>query len=222
MKLQRADQDFILIHVFWGFLAAFCLQATSLPPGWRIFIIVAGYHIILPLFARQVKYNGWLQLWQFTSILSLLQILPDLYLSRVLGILSFPETGSPTIGGVPLFMGGLWAIPLFIIVYLGRRFKGPAAFWIVSSASALIFIAAESILWQMPIWQAVNVTQIAHVALYVILPEILLGITSLRAFEWSLNRAIHIKIAAAFFVSAAYFVNLNLCYFLVEKIIFGN
>jgi hypothetical protein len=222
MKINRADQDLILVHAFWGFFTAFCLSATTLPLGWRIFMAVVGYHIILPLFARQVKYTGWLQLWQFLLILSILQVFPDWYLSNILGVLRFPDTGSPAIGGVPLFMAGMWTIPLFVVVYLGRRIQGKATFWLVSLATGLLFIGSEAILPSLPIWQAINVTKFGEVAVYIALPEILLGITTLRAFEWSLNQSLGKKFIAALAVMLIYVVNATICYFLVEKIIFRN
>ncbi len=219
MKLNRADQDFLLIHAFFGFFSAFMLAATTLPLGWRILVIVIAYNLLIPFFARRVGYKGWFELWSFSLPLSMLQIFPDWWLSQGLGILVFPNTGVPFIGTVPIFMAGMWVIPFFIIIYLGRRFQGKFSGLVAALASGVIFLGSEATLWALPVWYAQNVTQAAHIALYLIIPEILLGYTALRAFEWSLGKSFFKKLGAALAVMLGYLININLFYFVIEKII---
>jgi hypothetical protein len=48
--------------------------------------------------------------------------------------------------------------------------------WLVTVLSALIFLGSEATLRSIPIWQAQNVQQNAHIGVYLIVPEIFLGI----------------------------------------------
>jgi hypothetical protein len=156
--------------------------------------------------------------------LSLLQIFPDWFLSAVLGVLVFPDTGSPRVGDVPLFMGGLWIIPLFIIVLLGRRvqvrFTKNLAILAVCIASAVLFLGSEAVLWLIPIWYAHGVTMIAHVAIYLIVPEILLGLFTFLAFETFHTDMIWHRLGAAFTVMVIYLGNLCFFYLIIEHLIF--
>lgn len=218
-KLARADRDFLLLHAFFGFCVLFVLNASILPLGWRITALVIFYNLLLPAFARAVRYEGWFELWTYLLPLSLLMILPDWFLAEALGVLVFPDTGAPFIGPVPVFMGGMWVIPFFIIIYIGRRFRGPRAPYLAGLASGIIFLASEATLWRLPIWIAQNVAQVAHIAWYLVVPLILVGVFALWGFEWSLGKSFWHKLAAGFMVMVIYIGNTGLFYLLVERVL---
>jgi len=218
MKLAQPDRDLILTYVFFAFTTLFLLQATALSLGWRIFSAILLYNLLIPFVAYRLRYTAWMRMWQFLLPLSLLQIFPDWFLSQVLGVLNFPDTGAPFIGTVPLFMGGMWIIPLFVILYLGQRFpKQNSAMVIISSA--VFFLAAEATLWTLPIWTAQNVTQVYHIAVYLIVPEILLGLTTFWVYLYVKDRSLLFRLGGAFIVTVTYLGNVALFYLLVEKVI---
>ncbi len=217
-KFARADRDLTLLHALFGFTALFALNAEVFTLGWRITGLVIFYNLLLPAFARAVNYSGWLELWTYLLPLSILMIAPDWFLAEVLGVLVFPDTGAPFVGPVPIFMGGMWVVPLFIIIYIGRRFRGRYAPYLAGLASGVIFLASEATLWQIPIWMAQNVAQVGHVAWYLVAPLTMLGVFALWGFEWSLGKSFWHKLAAGFLVMLTYIGNTGLFYLLVERV----
>jgi hypothetical protein len=151
--------------------------------------------------------------------LSILQIFPDWFLSSQLDVLVFPNTGGPFIGTVPLFMAGMWTIPLLLIVYIGRRVPPPYANWAVIAVSAILFLGSEATLWVLPVWYAQHVTQIFHVAIYLIAPEILLGLYTFYAAEWVREKSLGYRLGAAFTVMITYLGNVSLFYLIIEKVV---
>jgi hypothetical protein len=222
--LKRTEGDAILLHLVFAAVALLALIIPSaMPVGPRLYGLVILYNIMVPVVAWRRRHHEWLMLWLFLVPLSLLQIFPDWFLASELGVIIFPDTGSSRIGDIPLFMGGLWTIPLFIIVLTGRRiearFTRKLALLSVCIASAILFVGSEAILWQIPIWHATGVTVIFHVAIYLIIPEILLGLSTFLAFEASYLRALWYRLGAAFTVMIIYLGNLCFFYFVVEHLL---
>jgi hypothetical protein len=222
---HETERDAILLHTFFGVIVVLTLFISSgLSIGQRLCALVIVYNIMVPVVALLRRHHDWLAIWLFVFPLSLLQIFPDLFLSSVLGVIVFPDTGSPRVGDVPLFMGGLWIIPLFIIVLLGRRvqvrFTKNLAILAVCIASAVLFLGSEAVLWLIPIWYAHGVTVIAHVAIYLIVPEILLGLFTFLAFETFHIDMIWYRLGAAFTVMVIYLGNLCFFYLIIEHLIF--
>jgi len=122
-------------------------------------------------------------------------------------------------------MAGMWTIPLFIIVFLGRRVAAQGArnvaLMAVAVASVLLFVGSEATLWIILIWRARDVTMAAHVAVYLIVPEIILGLSAFLAFESSLHRSIWHKLSGAFAVMLIYLEGLSLIYLVVEQLLLG-
>jgi hypothetical protein len=171
------------------------------------------------------NYREWLNVWVFLVPLSALQLFPDWFLATELGVIVFPDTGSPTIGPIPVFMAGMWTIPLFIIIWAGRRAeerrgKGVAQI-AVAVLSGLIFVASEATLWRIPIWWAQGVTTIGGVGIYLIVPEIVLGLSAFWAYKWSETRSIIEKLWAAFVVMLIYIGGLSFFYLVVEELLLG-
>jgi hypothetical protein len=156
-------------------------------------------------------------------IISIFQVMPDWFLSAQLGILIFPEDGFVKIGEVSAYMAGLWAIPLFVIIFIGRsvqkRFSLRAALWSVAVSSLVIFAGSEETMWMIPSWQAVNVTTLGHVAVYLLIPEIILGLSAFLGYEAIKGKKHWFKIPAAFLIMLLYIGSLSFFYFLLETLI---
>jgi hypothetical protein len=223
--MKNAERDAILLHVVFGVTTLIIL---SLPTGWgsvgmRLLWLVLIYNLALPIIAILQKHIIWLQLWAFLLPLSILMIFPDWFLASELGTLVFPQTGAPYIGMIPVYMAGMWIIPLFIIIFTGlqveSRWNRPAAIWAVALLSLLLFAGSEAVLWTVPIWVAISVATVGHIAVYVVLPEILLGLSAYSAYQASVGRSILHRLAAAFVVMLLYTGSLNFFFFLIERLI---
>lgn len=220
-------RDVILAHILFSVI---CIVILLLPIsgeiGLRLFILVVVYNILIPLLAVVRKHRSWIPLWLFSLILSLFMVMPDWYLAEVLGTLVFPPDGFPKIGAVSSYMAGLWAIPIFIILFVGdwvRRSKSEARGYLaVAILSLVIFLVAEETMWMLPSWYAIGVTMIGHVAIYIIIPEILLGLSTFLCFLNVKDRAVIWWILGAFVVMVFYIGNASFFYFLIEKIILGT
>lgn len=198
-------------------LAALAMKPT-VPIGLGVLAAAVFFNVIFPLAAVWGQHHEWLRLWTFLVPLSAMMVLPDWYLSAKLEVLVFPETGSPTIGTVPVFMAILWTIPLVLIVWLADHLRGWGSYLIAGTLSAVLFWGSEALLWRLPIWHAQNVSQIEHVAIYLLIPEVLLGITTLAAYRWSGRKSILARLAAAYLVMIIYLGNLVGFYFVFEHL----
>lgn len=107
-----------------GFHAVFAAVAVAvlLIPvpalGLRVLALVVIYNVALPVFARRTDDDVLWVTWVVLAPMSVLMVLPDWFLSAVLGTLRFPDTGAPYIGTMPLFMAGMWAIALIPVMLL--------------------------------------------------------------------------------------------------------
>ncbi|MEO1087767.1 MAG: hypothetical protein AAFY88_26330, partial [Acidobacteriota bacterium] len=178
------------------------------------------FNIGFPVFAISCVEPRWARLWSFIFPLSLLQIFPDWHLAQNLGTLVFPDLGFPQIGPVSLFMGLLWAVPLILIVDTGERlaerFGLPAAAFGAAALSLVIFGIAEATLTLIPVWHAQNVTLVGPVALYVLLPEAVLGAAAWWAFRVTEHRGLARTLAGALAVMLLYAASLHLSWWLLE------
>jgi len=224
MPLTRSEKDATIIHGLFTLLCGIVIFVfRDIPVGQRLLFLVVVYNIGMPAWGFFRKDKEWIGLWLFTFILSLFQVFPDWFLSAQLGILVFPEDGCFKIGTVSGYMAGLWAIPLFIILFTGDRINArvsrPAAYGGVAVLSLLIFGGSEAFLWLLPSWYAQNVAMIGHVAVYILIPEIILGVSAYACFQAIRTKPHWIKIPAAFLVMQLYLGSAAFFYFLVEKII---
>jgi hypothetical protein len=142
---------------------------------------VIGFHLVLAVVATRAGTDPWLRrAWAVLAPLSVVMVLPDWFLSEVLGVLRFPDTGGPFLGTVPVAMSGMWTIALLPVVGIalavGLR-RGPAAGrWTAAGAGLLLFGAAERLAPALPLWEPVGVREVAGVAVYVLLPEVVLSV----------------------------------------------
>lgn len=224
MTLTRSEKDAILIHGVFTLLCGIVVFVfREIPIGRRLLFLVVVYNMGMLAWGILRKDAKWRDLWIFTFVLSLFQVFPDWFLSAQINILVFPEDGCFKIGTVSGYMAGLWTIPLFIILFTGERvserISRPAAYGGVALLSLLIFGGSEAFLWMLPSWYAQNVTMIGHVAVYILIPEIILGVSAYACFQAIRTRPHWIKIPAAFLVMQLYLGSAAFFYFLVEKII---
>jgi hypothetical protein len=150
-------------------------------------------------------------------------LFPDWFLSAELGILVFPDDGFIKVGTVSLYMMGLWTIPLFLIIFIGtsvqERYSKLTTYLLVAVLALAIFGLAEQSMWMLQSWYAQNVTMIGHVALYIVIPEIILGLSTYFGFKYIQEKSPLIKIPVSFFIMLIYLGSAAFFYFLIEHII---
>lgn len=222
--LQDNEKDALIIHCIFAVLCVLVLMAPLHPRiGIRMLAMVIIYNLIMPLWGLIRRDSNLINLWLFSLILSLLQVFPDWFLSQGLQVLVFPDDGCFKIGTVSGYMAGLWAIPIFIIVFIGERvyvrYSNRAAYITVALISLIIFAGSEQTLWALPSWYAQNVRMIGHIAVYIIIPEIFLGLAAYFAYQHVTRLSHWYKFPAAFSVMQVYLGSAVFFYFLVEKII---
>jgi hypothetical protein len=219
-----SDRDLILLHVVFAIL---CVIVLTLLPGVvigvRLLLLVVTYNLMVPLFGKWRNHSDWLKIWTFVFPLSILQVIPDWYLAAELNVIVFPDSGFLAIGTIPIYMAGLWAIPLFIILYLGTRIdqKGSLHFTLltVGILSLVIFGISEETLWALPAWYAQNVTTIGHVAIYIIIPEIILGVSTFIGYNQTKDKQWIFKIIWVYLIMVLYIGNASLFYFFIENVL---
>ena len=112
---------------FHAVVAVVAVVVLALPwpaLGVRITVIVLAYHLGMLLVVRTVGGPGWGRAWLVLAPLSVLKVAPGWFLSAELGTLSFPDTGAPFVGTVPVFMAGMWVMALFPLVLVAGRLEG--------------------------------------------------------------------------------------------------
>ncbi|MBN1533196.1 MAG: hypothetical protein JXA20_11080 [Spirochaetes bacterium] len=226
MHMNRSETEALLFHAAF---AALCGAVMAVPAGAgagvRFLALTVLYNTVLPLYARLRGHDGWMPLWRYSLVLSLFQLFPDWILTEVMGILVFPEDGLFKIGTVSGYMPLLWTIPLFILLFAAesvRERKGEAAAYLAAGLIAFIlFVGSEQTLWILGSWYPRRVTMVGHVALYIIVPEVLLGIYGYYGYRTSSNRGVAV-IGAAFSVMLVYTGAAALSYLIIERIIAGG
>jgi hypothetical protein len=84
-----------------------------------------------------------------------------------------------------------------------------------------IFGLAEQSMWMLQSWYAQNVTMIGHVALYIVIPEIILGLSTYFGYKYIQEKSHLIKIPVTFTIMLLYLGSAAFFYFLIERIILG-
>ena len=227
MNLTRSEKDAVQLH---GAFAVICAALLAAPVqagiGIKLLALVLLYNVSVPVLARLRGHGEWTPLWKFALVVSVFQVFPDWFLSAQLGVLVFPEDGLFKIGTVSGYMAGLWAIPFFIIGFLGLRVEarlgGRSALIAVALASLAVFGMSEMTVWMLPSWYAVNLKGMAgHVALYILVPEVVLGLSFYRAWRAAAGKSFGTAVLYGFLVMLLYLGSACFFYFLVEKIILG-
>ncbi len=223
--LTDVERDFIIIHLIFSIICGIVLFIPGMPIGIKLFILVIVYNIIVPLVGIWRKYTDWLNIWLLSFILSMLQIWPDWFLSAQLEVLVFPDDGLFKIGTVSAYMLFLWAIPLFIILFIGRsvneRGSLNTTYLIVALMSLLIFGISEMTIWMIGSWHAQNVTMIGHAAIYIFIPEVILGISTYYSYTQIREKNHFVIIPTTFIIMLLYLGSAAFFYFLFERVLFA-
>jgi hypothetical protein len=222
-KLPATEKDALIIH---GLFTLLCLIILTLPvnlgAGVKLFILVIVYNILIASYGILKKDSKWYGIWLFSLILSIFQVFPDWIIADILKAIVFPEDGLFKIGSVSGYMAGLWAIPMFLIIFICEKISAgisrPAAYIAAGIIAFLIFFISEQTVWLIPSWYAVNVKMIGFSAVYIIVPEIILGLGAYRCYEEIRDRPHWMKVPAAFLVMLLYTGSVVFFYFLVERI----
>ncbi|TFG04952.1 MAG: hypothetical protein EU539_09955 [Promethearchaeota archaeon] len=223
--LNEIERDFILIHILFAVICVVILTLLiSLSIGIKLFILVIIYNSIIPLFGAWRKHEEWINIWLFSFILSIFQIWPDWFLSAELNILVFPDDGLFKIGTVSGYMLFLWAIPFFIIIFTGKqiqeRYSKQKSYWFVGLISFLIFGISEMTIWMIGSWYAQNVHMIGNAAIYILIPEIILGLSTFHGYEKIKGKQMWCKILIAFVIMLLYLGSAGFFYFLIERVLY--
>ncbi|AOP34328.1 hypothetical protein A0128_10990 [Leptospira tipperaryensis] len=222
--MKFSEKHVLGFHAVFTILAALILFSPgSLSTGWRMFCIVLLYNAGLPLFSSIWTHERWMDLWFFLLPLSFFQVFPDWFLSKVIGSVEFPADGFPKIGTVSGYMAGLWVIPLFLSTFISIRYRkrvsqAPAiqSYLIGGSVAFLIFLGSEEFSYLIPVWFAKNVFTVGHVAVYVLIPEFILGAFAAYAYHVSEYASLPEKVLWAFLTMLVYLGALAFFFLLIE------
>ena len=181
-QLTGPRVGWLWLHLGFAVAAAVGLLLPAPALGWRVLVMVVGYHVALVLQARLTRDQVLWRAWAVLAPFSVLMVLPDWFLAAELGVLVFPDTGGPFIGAVTLAMAGMWTIALMPVVLLAWTVtaRRTLAAGVVAAAVAggLLFFGAELVAPRIPLWEPVGVTLVAGVARYVLPPEIVLSVAA--------------------------------------------
>tara|TARA_Y100001937_G_scaffold128230_4_gene203332 strand:+ start:33287 stop:33973 length:687 start_codon:yes stop_codon:yes gene_type:complete len=221
-----------LITLLFAVVSALTL-ITSVPVGWKFLFLVLVFAALFGGFSYREK-QRWPELWAiwtFSTVVSVFQVLPDWFLSQVLGVLVFPEDGLFKFGTVSGYMAGLWAIPFFFTLLAARSYQGSfsSTQWlshgfsvraggVAAAVALLIFATSEATLWILGSWYARDVMMLGHVALYVLIPEALLGFFLYQYFHTSQGQRPLVVVLNGLKVSILYTGCLALSYLFLEKV----
>jgi len=219
------ERDALLVHlVFVLACVAILILPIGIEIGIKLFILVILYSLLIVVVGLLRDYKEWIYIWIFIFLISVFQIFPDWILSAELNILVFPEDGLFKIGTVSGYMVGLWVIPLFLIIFTGKqlqeRFSKRIAYIFVIISSLLIFGLSEQSMWILQSWYAQNVIMIGRLAVYIIVPEIILGVSTYYCYEVIKEKSHLLKIPMAFLIMIIYLGSAVFFYFIIDQIIF--
>jgi hypothetical protein len=215
-------RDAVAFHLAFGVVCAVVLALPFSTLGWRILGAVVIYHVALPLVARWRGHREWTQTWGFLLLLSVCLVLPDMALVDVVGALRFPDLGGPRLGSVPLAMAGMWAIPLWIVIAVADRYPSrPLSGRLIWAGVAgfVLFVGSEAILPLLPLWEPVGVTTLGTVALYVVVPEVLLSVVTYLVFDLTRRKSLPVRLTAATLIPLLYLGSLVASYDFVEVVL---
>lgn len=223
---NKSIKDFVIIHVIFAILAAITLLfpfPTATIDG-KMLIIVILYNALIVVEFNLKGYSEWRNIWLFSITLSLLMVFPDWYLAETLGALVFPTGGLPMIGGaIPIYMAGLWAIPFFIIIFIGSEIQKKKStqftYLIVSIITVIIFVLSELTLVYLPSWTATVTGMTGNLAWYIIIPELLLGLSAFICYNAITGREIWMNLTGSFIVMILYIGTASFFYFIIETLL---
>ncbi len=210
----------IRFHLFF-IPPALLLFTLPLTLGKSIFFSVILYHILFLGYATYYKISEWKSIYLFLAPLSFFLVFPDLYLSYFLGVLIFPNSGFFHWISVSDYMAGMWVIPLFLALQFGKeissRYTDTMGALAAGLFAAVLFTLSEELCALIPIWYARKVRMISHVALYVIIPEGILGYSVYWMYD-KVKGNFTMSVVGGFLTAMIYTGSLVLFFFFIEVI----
>lgn len=224
-KLPIFEESLLfLFFVTFGIISILTMRYVNLEPGVKFASLTAAFHLFLVILSKSFRLFTPFHLWKFLFPLSIFLIFPDWFLSDVLGVLVFPADGFLKIGTVSGYMAGLWVIPLFILVYTGIKLEERSVsiigtcLW-VATLSLVVFGGAEATSWMLNSWYAQNVTKVSGIAVYVLVPEMILGVVTYLAYQGFSQSHFLLQIGIGFLIMIQYLGSLTFFYLLIERIL---
>ncbi|CAB9511895.1 expressed unknown protein [Seminavis robusta] len=224
----------IRYHFYFAVIALGSLLLVSTSDG-MVLALVIGWHVGMlwnMLFRSGTKSS--LLLWDmytFSSLTSIFQVLPDWFLVKSLQTLEFPTRGTDSarvavvwsIGqAVPCYMAGMWAIPFFLILTATAAVSSSGSvggYWRSALVSLLIFGSSEYLLYFLDLWRCTDRVRhriLGHVAVYVLPAEAILGPVLLHHFWQTRGGTWTAKLGGAIVTMLCYTGSLALCHLLME------
>lgn len=202
--MKASIREALWFHLlFFAVSTPVLLFARGTTLGQGLLFLTLGYNVGLPLYALMRGHAEWLKLWMFLLPLSCGQILPDWALVQIAGTLTFPDHGQWRIGGaVPVYFMGLWIMLLFPVTLLSDNTR--SRYLTAAALSLLLFGFWEWAALPLQLWQPQNVRTIAGVAIYVLIPEVFLGLMTLRAYRNTRGSGIIQQVFSALAVNLLY------------------
>lgn len=188
-----SDRAALALSAAWALATGALLAAPVGPVGMRILAAVVLWHVAVVAVGVWRGDAAWRSAYVLVAPMSVLLLLPDQFLAVGLHTIAFPDTGAPFVGRIPVFMAGMWAIPLSAIVLAGRaaeRRGGPA--WGVAAGTVLglaVLASSEALSDALPIWTPVGVPMWGPVAAYVLPAEALLAAATVWADQITRGRS---------------------------------
>lgn len=185
-RVTTVERDLAVLHAVFAVVAAVVLLIDG-PLGWRIAVLLVLYDVAIVAVARRHRDVELLRLWVFAAVLSVWQVLPDVFLVEGLGTLVFPDDGFPDIGAVTGVMAALWTVPIVVVVAAGtaaeRRRGSGIGNLTAGLVAAGVFVLGEMTLTSAGLWEARGVPSAGGVAAYIVPAEVLLGVAAFRTFH---------------------------------------
>jgi hypothetical protein len=202
--MQIALREAVWFHLlFFVGAAPVLLFMHDIALGTGLLWLTIAYNLAIPAIGLLRGHAEWLWLWLFLVPLSLAQVLPDWALVSIAHTLVFPDLGALRVGGeVPVYFMGMWMTLLFPITLFANAQRSPYA-----SAGLMSLLAFAFWEWTAPllnIWYNRDVSHLGSMALYPLIPELLLGLTTLWAYRTLKSASTMARIAGAVSVSVFY------------------
>ncbi len=202
--MQTGVREALLFHGLYFAVAAPVLFVTA-DAGYGLaqLWLTLGYSVALLAWALMRGHTEWLWLWLFLLPLSAAQIVPDWVLVEVTQTLVFPDHGLPRIGGaVPVVFMGMWVMLLFPILLIAQSTRRPYA--VSAILSLALFTFCEWAARPLQLWQGQNAKLVEGVAVYTLIPEVLLCLAALYAYRHLRSAPLPLRVTGAVAVSVFY------------------
>lgn len=181
--MNASTREALWFHVIFFVVSAPVLMlAKGNALGQGLLLLTLGYNIALPVAALVRGHSEWISLWAFLLPLSAAQVLPDWALVQIAHTLVLPDLGQYRLGGVvPIYFMGMWIMLLFPILLLSNATR--SRYLIAMLLSFPLFVFWEWAARPLNLWYGQNVRMIGGVALYTIIPEVLLSLAALWMYR---------------------------------------